>query len=93
MAKSQSNMKQHFDKNAMQSSFQPGDSVLFLLPVPGSALQARFAGPYVVEKRLSDTDHIIGTPGQRLDTYWSISLEFPVVVLGVCHIYWFQRLI
>lgn len=32
-AVSQFKMKQQFDKNAVQRSFQPGDSVLALLPI------------------------------------------------------------
>ncbi len=42
----QSKMKTHFEKRAVQCSFQPGESVLVLLPIPSSALQAKFSGPY-----------------------------------------------
>ncbi len=46
----------------VKRSFHPGDLVLILLPVPGSALQFKFTGPYAVEKRLTDTDYVISTP-------------------------------
>lgn len=43
---SQSRMKAHFE-----CSFKPGDSVLVFLPIPGLVLQAKFTGPYVIEKK------------------------------------------
>ncbi|KAL1250723.1 hypothetical protein QQF64_018519 [Cirrhinus molitorella] len=55
-------MKERFDRNCVTRSFQPGDLVLVLLPLPGSAPQARFSGPYVVEKILSETNYLIRTP-------------------------------
>lgn len=58
-------MKQQFDKNAVQCSFQPWNSVLALLPIAGLVLHARFAGPYDVEKKLSDTDYVICTPDRK----------------------------
>jgi hypothetical protein len=42
--------------------------VLVLLPVQGSALTAKFSGPYVVERKLSETDYIIRTPDRRRKT-------------------------
>ncbi len=39
-----------------------GDSVLVLLPVPNSSLRARFVGPYIIEKKLSDTNYTVLTP-------------------------------
>ena len=33
--------------------FAPGDKVLVLLPIPGSSLQARFSGPYFVQKKVT----------------------------------------
>lgn len=40
-------------------SFNSGDCVLVLLPVAGAALQARFSGPYMVDRKLSDTNFLI----------------------------------
>lgn len=51
--------------DAKSRSFNPGDKVLVLLPVPGSALQARYSGPYQVVKKLGDRDYIIDTPERR----------------------------
>ncbi len=61
----QSKMKLRYDKTSVKRIFQPGDLVLVLLPVPGSALQAKFDGPYAVEKKLSETDYVISTPDRR----------------------------
>ena len=68
LAGSQSKMKAHFDKRAIERSFKPGESVLVFLPIPGSVLQAKFTGPYVIEKKLSDTDYVIRTPDRRRKT-------------------------
>lgn len=65
LATAQSKMKTHFDKKTVQHSFQPGESVLVLLPVPGSVFDAKFSGPYVIKQRLSDTDYVVSTPGRR----------------------------
>ena len=42
--------------------FQCGDKVLALLPIPGRPLQARYFGPYTVEKKASDLNYVITTP-------------------------------
>lgn len=65
LASSQEKMKQRFDKKALIHLFQPGDKVLVLLPVPGSSLSTKFSGPYVVERKLSDTNYVIHTPDRR----------------------------
>ena len=43
----------------------PGDSVLALLPITGKPLQARYYGPYTVDKQISDVNYIVNTPGRR----------------------------
>lgn len=68
LATSQAKMKRHFDQRAVDRSFQPGDRVLLLLPVPGSSLSVKFSGPYVVERKLSKTNYIIQTPDRRRPT-------------------------
>lgn len=68
LAASQSDMKRQYDKRAVQRSFQPGEQVLVLLPVSGSALSARFSGPYVVKRKLSETDYVINTPDRKRTT-------------------------
>lgn len=64
----QSKMKTRYDKRSMSRSFQPGDSVLVLLPDPGSVFQAKFSGPYEVKEKLSDTNYVIHTPDRRRKT-------------------------
>ncbi len=43
-----------------------------------TALQAKFSGPYVVDRKLSDTDYIVGTPDRQRKT-------------RVCHINMLKR--
>ncbi len=58
-------MKAQYDRRTVERSFKPGDLVLPLLPVPGSALQNRFTGPYVVERKLTDTSYVVHMPERR----------------------------
>ena len=60
----QGKMKQNYDKNTKERSFKSGGKVLALLPIPGRPLQARYFGPYTVEKA-SDLNYIITTPDRR----------------------------
>ena len=41
------------------------DKVLALLPIPGRPLQARYFGPYTIDKKTSDLNYIINNPGRR----------------------------
>lgn len=68
LSASQEVMKKQYNRMAVERQFQPGDKVLVLFPVSGSALSARFAGPYVVKSKVSDTDYIIITPERRRKT-------------------------
>uniref|UniRef100_A0AAY4E6M7 ribonuclease H n=1 Tax=Denticeps clupeoides TaxID=299321 RepID=A0AAY4E6M7_9TELE len=68
LAVTQCDMKERYDRKAIQRSFQAGESVLVFLPVPGSPLQAKFSGPYTVEQKLSETDYVIATPERRRKT-------------------------
>ena len=65
LKKAQGKMKQNFDKNTKVRSCKSGDKVLALLPIPGRPLQARYFGPYTVEKKSSDLNYIITTPDRR----------------------------
>ena len=65
MKESQNRMKTRYDKGTKERKFSPGDKVLVFLPVTGRPLQARYFGPYVIEKKISDTDYIVLTPGRR----------------------------
>ena len=48
----QRKMKRWHDENAKERKFMPGDRVLALLPIPGKPLQARYYGPYTVDKKI-----------------------------------------
>ena len=65
LSSTQKKMKRQFDEKAVSRSFQAGDQVLVLLPIPGAALSARFSGPYVIDRKLSETDYIVHTPDRR----------------------------
>ena len=58
-------MKQNYDKNTKEQSFKIRDKVLALLTISGRPLQARYFGPYTVEKKASDLNYIITTPDRR----------------------------
>ena len=61
----QKSMKTRYDKKSVERKFSPGDKVLALLPIPGRPLQARYFGPYDVDKRVSDLNYILITPDRR----------------------------
>ena len=61
----QDKMKVWYDRRAKERSFEVGDEVLALIPIPGDPIRARFSGPYVVHKKLNDVDYIIKTPERR----------------------------
>ena len=46
LSDAQSVMKRQYDRSAVPHCFQIGDKVLAFLPVAGSALSAKFSGPY-----------------------------------------------
>ena len=62
---SQTKMKIRYDLTTKEREFNPGDKVLVLLPIIGNPLQARYHGPYVIEKRISNLNYIIHTPDRR----------------------------
>ena len=62
---SQGKMKARYDNHVIDRKFKPGDKVLALLPIPCRPLQARYFGPYTIDKKTSDLNYIINTPGRR----------------------------
>ena len=68
LQESQSKMKVWYDRKAKSRCFEPGDRVLVLFPVVGNPLQAKYSGPYIVVKKISDTNYLVGTPGRRKET-------------------------
>ena len=65
LKESQGKMKTWYDRKARVRTFHPGDKVLVLLPIHASPLQARYCGPYTMEKKTSDVDYVINTPDRR----------------------------
>ena len=58
-------MKARYDNHVIDRKFKQGDKVLALLPIPGRPLQARYFGPYTIDKKTSDLNYIVNTPGRR----------------------------
>ena len=58
-------MKNLYDKNCVSRTFQHRDKVLALLPVPKNTLQARYFGPYLIQKKQNDLNYVIITPNRR----------------------------
>ncbi len=58
-------MKGWYDKKARARSFQPGDKVLVLVPLQGDPFKARFSGPWEIERKMSDVNYIVKTPGRK----------------------------
>ena len=58
-------MKARYDNHVIDRKFKAGDKVLACLPIPGRPLQARYFGPYTIDKKTSDINYIINTPGRR----------------------------
>ena len=61
----QRRMKVWYDRKAWQQIFRPGDKVLILFPTPGHTLQARYCGPYLIEKKLNEVDYVVQMPERR----------------------------
>ena len=64
---SQKRMKIKYDKRkkVKERRFKSGDKVLVLFPVVGNPLQAKFHGPYVIERKVSDVNYVVSTPDRR----------------------------
>jgi len=61
----QGRMKVWYDRKAHKSSFNLGDKVLVLLPIPGHPLQVLYCGPYVIQEKVNDVTYIVQTPERR----------------------------
>ncbi len=65
LSATQSKMKERFEIKSVKRDFSPGDQVLVLLPTPGSILHAKFAGPYLIERKLNETNYVVATPDRK----------------------------
>lgn len=65
LVNTQGKMKLWYDKKARVREFKPGDRVLVLLPLRGQPLEAKFQGPYIIEKKISDVNYVVSTPDRR----------------------------
>src|SRR6218665_2701822 len=54
-----------YDRNTKPVSYKEGELVLVLLPLIGKPLQAKFFGPYVIERRIGEVDYVVRTPDRR----------------------------
>lgn len=61
----QQTMKYHYDLKVEPRKFRPGEKVLVLLPERKDVFSAKFAGPYRIEKKLSDVNYVVATPDRR----------------------------
>ncbi|KAL2102368.1 hypothetical protein ACEWY4_001536 [Coilia grayii] len=68
LSKAQKKMKRLYDRRAEERTFHPGDQLLALLPVPGSPFCAKFFGPYVVVRQVTDVDYLMCTPDRKRST-------------------------
>ena len=57
----QATMKVWYDKQTRKRSLEVGDKILALLQIPGSPLQARYSGLFVVDKKLNEVNYFINT--------------------------------
>ena len=65
-AKEQKNKsKVWYDKKARSRSFELGQEILALLPLPGNPLQDKYCGPYTILEKLGYVDYLIDTPNRR----------------------------
>ena len=79
----QSKMKIRYDENAKDRNFEPGDKVLALLPIPVRPSQARYYGPYTVDKKLSDVNYIVNTPGRRKQNSYVTLICSRSILIGI----------
>jgi len=61
----QSKAKVWYDRQARERSFDIGQMVLVLLPVPGKALHAKYQGPFKIIGKRGPVDYVIEMPNSR----------------------------
>ncbi len=68
LEKQQKNMKRLYDRRTERRVFESGDQVLVSRLFQSSPFEAKFEGPYVVKRRLSDENYMVATPHRRKST-------------------------
>ncbi|XP_073721213.1 uncharacterized protein [Misgurnus anguillicaudatus] len=64
----QTKMKLWYDRKAKERVFSSGDQVLVLLPIVGSALEAKYSGPYVIDRKVGEFNYLVQTPDRKRKT-------------------------
>lgn len=62
LEKHQKNMKRLYDRTVERRVFVPGDQVLVLRPMVSSPFEAKFDGPFVVKRKLTDENYEVSMP-------------------------------
>ncbi|XP_058618161.1 uncharacterized protein LOC131531435 isoform X1 [Onychostoma macrolepis] len=65
LEKHQRNMKRLSDRTVERREFEPGDQVLVLRPIVSSPFEAKFDGPFVVQRKLSDENYEVITSSRK----------------------------
>ena len=65
LKEAQSKMKGWYDHTARVRKFNVGDKVLEFFPTQDHPMKDRYSGPWEIEKKLSDVNYIVKTPGRR----------------------------
>ena len=63
--KMQTRMKVLYDRKARERTFDVDAKVLVLLPIVGNPLQARYYGPFTIERHVNDVGYVMITPDRR----------------------------
>ena len=60
-----SNSKVWYDRHVRKCTFDIGEQVLVLLPMPGKPLLAKYQGPYRITGKIGPVDYVISTSTKR----------------------------
>lgn len=85
LTEAQKQMKKRFDKKSKLRVFSPGDQVLALLPLPGSPFTAKFSGPYVIKRKVSETNYVVSTNRRRATQLCHVNLLKPYYTSLITH--------
>ena len=60
----QKTMKINYDRQTQSRSFEVGDEVMVLMPIPGQ-LKAQYVGPYRISGKVGKLNYVLETPNRR----------------------------